>query len=158
MPIGIRGVPVLRGNGYLVLIAVVLGLLAGPAVLLRSPQDVVVIKSPSWWTPSALRGDGHRGWYRRGQAEAHLRRFFSGRWVHGAQVWRDGVGPEHLLALVELMGGRIWVESTLGDGSAFHFTASMREGRGGGKRFPWRAGEPNWCAARWWWNQIRPCR
>lgn len=31
MPIGIRGVPVLRGNGYLVLIAVVLGLLAGPA-------------------------------------------------------------------------------------------------------------------------------
>ena len=31
MPIGTRGVPVLRGNGYLVLIAVVLGMLAGPA-------------------------------------------------------------------------------------------------------------------------------
>jgi CheY-like chemotaxis protein len=30
--------------------------------------------------------------------------------------------------LVELMGGTIWVESALGHGSSFHFTASLREG------------------------------
>ena len=47
-----------------------------------------------------------------------------------------GLGLTISSRIVELMGGRIWVESALEQGSAFHFTASFGVGKQVGKRLP----------------------
>ena len=43
----------------------------------------------------------------------------------------SGLGTTIARQLVELMGGRIWVESRLGEGSIFHFTVSLAIGEAG---------------------------
>jgi signal transduction histidine kinase/CheY-like chemotaxis protein len=47
-----------------------------------------------------------------------------------------GLGLTISSRIVELMGGKIWVESALEQGSAFHFTASFGVGKQVGKRLP----------------------
>jgi CheY-like chemotaxis protein len=53
-----------------------------------------------------------------------------------------GLGLTISLRMVEMMGGRIWVESTLGQGSAFHFSARLGVGTEGAETLPMAAPAP----------------
>ena len=48
---------------------------------------------------------------------------FAGGQQHHSQIWRHRPGTGNLVRLVELMGGKMWVESADRKGSTFHFTA-----------------------------------
>jgi two-component system sensor histidine kinase/response regulator len=47
------------------------------------------------------------------------------------QYGGSGLGTTIARQLVEMMGGRIWVESRLGQGSTFHFTLNLEKGEAG---------------------------
>jgi signal transduction histidine kinase len=48
--------------------------------------------------------------------------------THGSELGGTGLGLAICKQLVTLMGGRLWVESQEGRGSAFHFTVCAERG------------------------------
>jgi two-component system, sensor histidine kinase and response regulator len=70
-------------------------------------------------------GDRHLA----GDKLATIFRPSSRRYLDHAAFWRHGTGTGDRRRLVELMGGRIWVESQVGRGSRFLFTAALNRGK-----------------------------
>ena len=72
-----------------------------------------------WPTRAALSGDRHRHRHPAGQAGGDLRGVQPGRRLDDAPVRRHGPGADDLRQLVQMMGGRIWVESEPGAAARF---------------------------------------
>lgn len=64
-----------------------------------------------------------------GIAAEHFERIFQPfKRLHGHDVPGSGIGLSLCRKIVERNGGRIWVESVVGEGSEFHFTLAVPEG------------------------------
>jgi CheY-like chemotaxis protein len=96
----------------------------GGQVLVRTPVGL----GDRQKRPASLRGPGHRDRGRAPDARAPVRVIFSSRWLYLAALWGHRLGPGHLQAAVELMGGEIGVDSMPGWGSTFWFTLSLGRG------------------------------
>ena len=68
------------------------------------------------------------------KVDADLRAFCAG-WgrIPAGVTAGPGLASRSPSALVELMGGAIWVESEVGYGSTFHFTAELQDPGGRGQ-------------------------
>ncbi len=73
----------------------------------------------------ALQRAGHRDRHSRDKQAAIFESFVQAAGSSGRHYSGTGLGLTISKRLVEMMGGRIWVESTLGQGSTFHFNVRL---------------------------------
>jgi signal transduction histidine kinase len=95
-------------------------LLSNAIDFMDKPQGLVVVacklEEGAWHFSVSDNGAGIE--------ERHFQRIFQLFQTLAArdELERTGVGLALVKKIVELEGGRVWVESTVGVGSAFHFT------------------------------------